>query len=94
MFRIDGKNVFVCDESEFSGVKKIADKVCLDVERITGKKPEVFSIRPSDYSSRSQDDLTKFAEENLHQRAACRLNFQKSPANVSVTSSLCTQIKS
>ena len=39
MFKIDGKNVFVCDESEFSGVKKIADKVCLDVERVTGKKP-------------------------------------------------------
>ena len=41
MFKIDGKNAFVCDESEFSGVKKIADKVCLDVERVTGKKPAV-----------------------------------------------------
>ncbi len=41
MFKIDGKNVFVCDENEFSGVKKIADKVCLDVERVTGKKPKV-----------------------------------------------------
>jgi hypothetical protein len=41
MFKIDGKNVFVCDENEFSGVKKIADKVCLDVERVTGKKPSV-----------------------------------------------------
>ncbi len=39
MFKIDGKNAFVCDENEFSGVKKIADKVCLDVERVTGKKP-------------------------------------------------------
>ena len=39
MFKIDGKNAFVCDEAEFSGVKKIADKVCLDVERVTGKKP-------------------------------------------------------
>ena len=39
MFKIDGKNVFVCDDAEFSGVKKIADKVCLDVERVTGKKP-------------------------------------------------------
>ena len=28
--------VFVCDKEEFSGVKKIAGKVCLDVERITG----------------------------------------------------------
>ena len=41
MFKIDGKNVFVCDDAEFSGVKKIADKVCLDVERVTGKKPSV-----------------------------------------------------
>ena len=41
MFKIDGKNAFVCDEAEFSGVKKIADKVCLDVERVTGKKPEL-----------------------------------------------------
>ena len=39
MFKIDGKNSFVCDESEFSGVKKIADKVRLDVERVTGVKP-------------------------------------------------------
>ena len=51
MFKIDGKNAFVCDESEFSGVKKIAAKVCLDVERVTGKKPEVVSIRPADYST-------------------------------------------
>ena len=50
MFKIDGKNSFVCDESEFSGVKKIADKVCLDVERVTGLLPKVISIRPSDYS--------------------------------------------
>lgn len=41
MFKIDGKNAFVCDENEFSGVKKIADKVCLDVERVTGKRPAV-----------------------------------------------------
>ncbi len=51
MFKIDGKNAFVCDENEFSGVKKIADKVCLDVERVTGKKPKVLSIQPSAYSS-------------------------------------------
>lgn len=43
MFKIDGKNTFVCDKAEFSGVKKIADKVCLDVERVTGKKPSVSS---------------------------------------------------
>ena len=41
MFKIDGKNAFFCDEAEFSGVKKIADKVCLDVERVTGNKPSV-----------------------------------------------------
>ena len=41
MFKIDGKNAFICDENEFSGVKKIAGKVCLDVERVTGVKPEV-----------------------------------------------------
>ncbi len=44
MFKIDGKNPFVCDENEFSGVKKIADKVCIDVERVTGKKPAVSAV--------------------------------------------------
>lgn len=43
MFKIDGKNTFVCDESEFSGVKKIAGKVCLDVERVTGVKPNTVT---------------------------------------------------
>ena len=43
MFKIDGKNTFVCDESEFSGVKKIAGKVCLDVERVTGLKPNTVT---------------------------------------------------
>ena len=38
MFKIDGKIVFVCDNSEFSGVKKIADKVRLDVERYCGRR--------------------------------------------------------
>ena len=44
MFKIDGKNPFVCDENEFSGVKKIAGKVCLDVERVTGRKPVVSTV--------------------------------------------------
>ena len=35
--------VFVCDKDEFSGVKKIAGKVCQDVERVTGGLPEVVS---------------------------------------------------
>ena len=33
------KITFVCDGQEFSGVKKISDKVRLDVERVTGAKP-------------------------------------------------------
>ncbi|MBR1638481.1 MAG: glycosyl hydrolase 115 family protein [Treponema sp.] len=41
MFKLDGNIKFVCAEDEFSGVKKIADKVCLDVERVTGKKAEL-----------------------------------------------------
>ena len=59
MFKIDGKNAFVCDESEFSGVKKIADKVCLDVERVTGKKPEVASAAPSTPSFDSAQEPLK-----------------------------------
>ena len=51
MFKFDGNIKFVCAEDEFSGVKKIADKVCLDVERVTGKKPVVVSIQPSAYST-------------------------------------------
>lgn len=66
MFKIDGKNSFVCDENEFSGVKKIADKVCLDVERVTGKKPAVSTV-VSTGSSRSQSDLTEFADANSPQ---------------------------
>ena len=32
--------LFVCEQNEFSGVKKIADKVRLDVQRITGILPD------------------------------------------------------
>ena len=53
MFKIDGKNTFVCDESEFSGVKKIADKVCLDVERVTGVKPNTVTVENTSDSSNS-----------------------------------------
>ena len=42
--RISGDVRFFCDEDEFSGVKKIAGKVCCDVELVTGKKPEVEVI--------------------------------------------------
>ena len=42
--RISGDVSFFCDEDEFSGVKKIAGKVCCDVELVTGKKPEVEVI--------------------------------------------------
>ena len=34
--------VFVCDKEEFSGVKKIAGKVCLDVERVTDGLPTIL----------------------------------------------------
>lgn len=40
--RITKSIVFACDEKEFSGVKKIAGKVCLDVERITDGRPPVL----------------------------------------------------
>lgn len=53
MFKIDGKNTFVCDESEFSGVKKIAGKVCLDVERVTGVKPNTVTVETTSDSSNS-----------------------------------------
>ena len=44
MFKIDGKNRFICGNDEFSGVKKIAGKVCLDVERVTGVLPVVEEV--------------------------------------------------
>lgn len=49
MFKIqkNGENssvMFYCTSKEFSGVKKIAQKVCLDVERVTGGKPEIKNI--------------------------------------------------
>ncbi|MBP3741969.1 MAG: glycosyl hydrolase 115 family protein [Treponema sp.] len=48
MFKLDGNIKFVCAEDEFSGVKKIADKVCLDVERVTGKKPVITAAGTAD----------------------------------------------
>ena len=48
MFKFDGNIKFVCAEDEFSGVKKIADKVCLDVERVTGKKPVITAAGTAD----------------------------------------------
>ncbi len=49
MFKIEssGKKSsisFYCDEKELSGVKKIVEKVCLDVERVTGGKPEIQNL--------------------------------------------------
>ena len=44
MFRIDGKNTFICDKEEFSGVKKIAAKVAHDTELVTGVLPDVREI--------------------------------------------------
>ena len=42
---------FICDKQEFSGVKKIADKVCLDVNRVTGVTPEKFEKEAADGES-------------------------------------------
>lgn len=49
MFKIEasGKKstvAFYCSSDEFSGVKKIADKVCLDVKRVNGAKPEINEL--------------------------------------------------
>lgn len=54
MFEIQKKNkkssaTFCCASEEFSGVKKIAQKVCLDVERVIGAKPEIKNF--DDFSS-------------------------------------------
>ena len=46
---VDGNSLplcFVCDENEFSGVKKIADKVRLDVQRVTGILPAASTATP------------------------------------------------
>ena len=37
--RVSSSIIFSCDAAEYSGVKKIAGKVCLDVERVTGGRP-------------------------------------------------------
>ena len=42
---------FICDKQEFSGVKKIADKVCMDVNRVTGVTPEKFEKEAADGES-------------------------------------------
>ena len=49
--RISGDVRFFCDEDEFSGVKKIAGKVCIDVERVTGKKPGLNTVDKADEST-------------------------------------------
>lgn len=46
MFRINGKdNEFLCASDEFSGVRKIAQKVCMDVERVTGILPKTADFQ-------------------------------------------------
>ncbi len=57
MFRIES-NTFICDSQEFSGVKKIAQKVCLDVERVTGKKPKFAEF--SDSSAKNTESAIIF----------------------------------
>ena len=46
MFKIEKANKFsfYCDSNEFSGVIKIANKVCNDVELVIGKKPSVNQV--------------------------------------------------
>ena len=46
MFKIekDSQFSFYCDSNEFSGVIKIANKVCNDVELFIGKKPSVNQV--------------------------------------------------
>lgn len=46
---------FVSGKDEFSGVDKIAAKVCLDVKRVTGAMPESIKIQ-------APDDLAKISE--------------------------------
>lgn len=38
---IDKNTVFFVEESAFLGVKRVAEKVCKDVEKVTGKKPVI-----------------------------------------------------
>lgn len=46
MFKIEKANKFsfYCDSNEFSGVIKIANKVCNDVDLVIGKKPSVNKV--------------------------------------------------
>ena len=46
MFKIekDSQFSFYCDSNEFSGVIKIANKVCNDVDLVIGKKPSVNQV--------------------------------------------------
>lgn len=53
MFKIQvsGKKstvTFFCAQEEFSGVKKIADKVCVDIKRITNAKPVIKELKTAE----------------------------------------------
>ena len=39
------KAAFLYDEGEWSGVRKIADRVCDDIKAVFGKKPELLSVK-------------------------------------------------
>lgn len=69
MFKIDGKNQFVCGNDEFSGVKKIAGKVCLDVERVTGALPVVEELAAGDAGNQSATE----GGESVETTKACVL---------------------
>lgn len=70
MFKIDGKNIFVCDNDEFSGVKKIADKVCTDVERVTGKKPAMVEAADNTASTSGAIYFATYGKAPLAEKIA------------------------
>ena len=83
--RISGDVRFFCDEDEFSGVKKIAGKVCLDVERVTGKKPEVSTIAGARKKLFFLQLLVSLRlQKSLLQKKVFPVSFQKSAENASV----------
>ena len=55
MFKIDGKNKFLCGDDEFSGVVKIAAKVCKDVERVTGLLPKNSTLQQKSQGAEPSD---------------------------------------
>ncbi|MCQ2576048.1 MAG: glycosyl hydrolase 115 family protein, partial [Treponema sp.] len=66
---VNGKSsiVFACDDNEFSGVKKIAGKVCNDIFLVIGAKPEFSDSEENAviFGTIGKSELiTKIAEKN------------------------------